>query len=109
MSAALPNPPTPEEVPVSLRDVSIGIAIGSASWLVRYFCSMEKASPGYIMRRTATAGLTSLLVGMATQSYFSNPGLGYAAAGMAGYASPEACDLLIAKIKAMKGRTPPKG
>lgn len=98
MSAALP-PPTPDDIPVSLRDISIGMAIGSASWLVRYFCSPEKHSLGYIARRTAIAGLTSLLVGLATQSYFSNIGLGYAAAGMAGYASPELVDYALSRLR----------
>ena len=95
MSAA----PNPEDLPVSLRDVGIGILIGAASWMVRYFCSTEKHSLGYIARRTVVAGLTSLLVGLATQSYFSNPGLGYAAAGMAGYASPELVDAGLAWIR----------
>lgn len=103
------QPPQPEDVPVSVRDIGIGILIGSASWLVRYFCSMEKQSLGYIARRTATAGLTSLLVGMATKGYFSSEGLAFAAAGCAGYASPELVDLLIARIKGMKGKTPAKG
>jgi len=98
VSAALP-PPTPDDIPVSLRDVGIGVLIGSASWLIRYFCSTEKHSLGYIARRTATAGLTSLLVGMATQSYFSNIALGYAAAGMAGYASPELVDYALSKLR----------
>lgn len=96
--------PSPEEVPVSLRDVSIGIAIGAVSWLVRYFCSTERHTLGYIARRTAVAGLTSLLVGLATQSYFSNPGLGYAAAGMAGYASPELVDAALAWLRS-RGRS----
>jgi len=107
--SALPNPPTPDDVPVSLRDVGIGIAIGSVAWLVRYACSLEKHSLGYIFRRTATAGLTSLLVGIATKGYFSSEGMAFAAAGCAGYASPELVDLLLAKIKGMKGKTATKG
>lgn len=107
--SALPQPPTPDEIPVSVRDVGIGILIGSASWLVRYFCSTEKQSLGYILRRTATAGLASLLVGLATKGYFSSEGMAFAAAGCAGYASPELVDLLLAKIKAMRGKTPTKG
>lgn len=98
--------PTPDEIPVSLRDVGIGIAIGATSWLVRYFCSPEKHTLGYIARRTVVAGLTSLLVGLATQSYFSNPGLGYAAAGMAGYASPELVDAGLAWIR-RRGKSRP--
>ena len=108
MSAALP-PPSPEDITVSLRDLGFGVLIGSAAWLVRYLCSTEKHSLGYIFRRTATAGLTSLLVGLATKGYFSSEGMAFAAAGCAGYASPELMDLLIAKIKAMKGKTPTKG
>ena len=96
-------------MPVSLRDVGIGIAIGSAAWLVRYLCSTDKQSLGFIFRRTATAGLTSLLVGLATKGYFSSEGMAFAAAGCAGYASPELVDLLIAKIKGMKGKMPSKG
>ena len=109
MSAALPQPPSPEEIPVSIRDLGFGILIGSASWLVRYFCSTERHTLGYIARRTATAGLTSLLVGLGTKGYFSSEGLAFAAAGCAGYASPELVDLLLARIKAMRGKTPPKG
>ena len=108
MSAALP-PPTPDDIPVSLRDVGFGILIGSASWLVRYVCSTERHSLGYIARRTATAGLTSLLVGLATKGYFSSEGMAFAAAGCAGYASPELVDLLMARIKAMRGKTHAKG
>ena len=106
--SALPQP-NPEDLPVSLRDLGFGILIGSAAWLVRYLCSTEKHSLGYIFRRTATAGLTSLLVGIATKGYFSSEGMAFAAAGCAGYASPELVDLLLAKIKAMKGKTPAKG
>ena len=107
--SALPQPPAPEDVPVEARDIGIGIAIGASAWLVRYACSTEKHSLGYIARRTATAGLTSLLVGVATKGYFSSEGMAFAAAGCAGYASPELVDLLLAKIKAMKGKTPAKG
>ena len=98
--------PQPDDLPVSLRDLGIGILIGATSWMVRYFCSTEKHTLGYIARRTVVAGLTSLLVGLATQSYFSNPGLGYAAAGMAGYASPELVDAGLAWIR---GRGKSKG
>lgn len=107
--SALPNPPQPDDVPVEVRDIGFGILIGATSWLVRYFCSTEKHSLGFILRRTLTAGLTSLLVGMATKGYFSSQGMAFAAAGAAGYASPELVDLLIAKIKAIKGRTATKG
>jgi hypothetical protein len=107
--SALPTPPSPDEMPVALRDILFGILIGAAAWLVRYLCSTEKHSLGYIFRRTATAGLTSLLVGLATKGYFSSEGMAFAAAGCAGYASPELVDLLMAKIKAMKGKTPTKG
>ena len=106
--SALPSP-QPDDLPVSIRDIGFGILIGSAAWLVRYLCSTERHSLGYIFRRTATAGLTSLLVGVATKGYFSSEGMAFAAAGCAGYASPELVDLLIARIKAMKGKTPAKG
>jgi hypothetical protein len=108
VSAAVP-PPNPEDIPVSLRDVGFGILIGSTSWLVRYLCTTERHSFGYVARRTATAGLTSLLVGLATKGYFSSEGMAFAAAGCAGYASPELVDLLMARIKGMKGKTPSKG
>ena len=91
--------PPPDDLPVSLRDIGFGVLIGATSWIVRYACSTEKHTLGYIARRTVVAGLTSLLVGLATQSYFSNPGLGYAAAGMAGYASPELVDAGLAWIR----------
>ena len=107
--SALPTPPSPDDMPVALRDILFGILIGSAAWLVRYLCSTEKHSLGYIFRRTATAGLTSLLVGLATKGYFSSEGMAFAAAGCAGYASPELVDLLMAKIKAMKVKSPNKG
>ena len=98
------NPlPQPDDFPSSFRDIAIGIAIGALSWIVRYFCSTEKHSLGYIARRTIIAGFTSLLVGLATRSYFANEGLGYAAAGMAGYASPELVDAGLAWLKS-RGR-----
>lgn len=97
--SAFPPPPTPDELPISLRDVGFGILIGSASWLIRYACSTEKQSLGYIFRRTATAGLTSLMVGMATKGYFSSEGLAFAAAGCAGYASPELVDYALSKLR----------
>jgi hypothetical protein len=109
MSAAIPQPPSPDEIPVSLRDITFGVLIGSASWLIRYLCSTEKHSLGFIARRTATAGLTSLLVGLGTKGYFSSEGLAFAAAGCAGYAAPELSDALLARIKAMRGKTPSKG
>lgn len=95
--------PQPDDIPPSLRDIAIGIGIGAVSWMVRYFCSTERHSVGYIARRTAVAGLTSLLVGLATRSYFASEGLGFAAAGMAGYASPELVDAGLAWLKS-RGR-----
>lgn len=91
--------PQPEDLPVSVRDVGIGILIGSTSWLIRYACSMEKQTLGYIFRRTVTAGLTSLLVGMATKGYFSSEGLAFGAAGCAGYASPELVDYALSRLR----------
>jgi len=102
-------PPSPDDLPVGIRDIAFGVLIGAVSWLVRYFCSTDRQSMGYIFRRTATAGLTSLLVGVATKGYFSSEGLAFAAAGCAGYAAPELTDVLLARIKAMKGKTPTKG
>jgi len=92
-------PPTPDEISVSIRDIGLGVLIGSASWLIRYFCSTEKQSLGYIFRRTATAGFTALCVGMATKGYLSNDSLAFAAAGMAGYASPELVDYALLKLR----------
>jgi len=96
-------------MPVALRDIVFGVMIGAIAWLVRYLCSTDKHSLGYILRRTATAGLASLLVGVATKGYFSSEGVAFAAAGCAGYASPELVDLLLAKIKAMRVKPPAKG
>ena len=107
--SALPTPPSPDEMPVALRDIVFGTLIGAAAWLIRYLCSTEKHSLGYILRRTATAGLASLLVGLATKGYFSSEGMAFAAAGCSGYASPELVDALLARIKAMKVKSPPKG
>ena len=100
--SALPTPPDPSDIPQELQDAALGITIGSASWLIRFACSPEKATLGYILRRTITAGLTSLLVGVATKGYFNSEAMGFAAAGCAGYASPELVDLLLAKIKSFK-------
>lgn len=97
--SALPTPPTPEEIPVSFRDVGFGILIGSASWIIRYLCSTEKQTVGYILRRTTIAGLTSLLVGMATKGYFNSEAIGFAAAGCAGYASPELVDYALSRLR----------
>lgn len=97
--SALPTPPTPEEIPVSFRDVGFGVIIGSASWLIRYLCSTEKQSLGFIARRTTIAGLTSLLVGMATKGYFNSEAIGFAAAGCAGYASPELVDYALSRLR----------
>lgn len=91
--------PTPDDLPVSFRDIGLGVLIGSASWLIRYFCSTEKQTLGYIFRRTATAGLTSVLVGMAIKGYLSSESLAYAAAGMAGYASPELVDYALSRLR----------
>ncbi len=98
MSAAIP-PPTPDDIPVSLRDVGMGFAIGALSWLVRYFCSTEKQTLGYIARRTATAGLTAILVGMATKGYFNSEGMAFGAAGAAAYASPELVDYALSRLR----------
>ncbi len=98
MSAAIP-PPTPDDIPISLRDVGMGFAIGALSWLVRYFCSTEKQTLGYIARRTATAGLTAILVGMATKGYFNSEGMAFGAAGAAAYASPELVDYALSRLR----------
>ena len=104
-------PPNPPEIPSEVRDGLLGIAIGGTSWLVRYVCSTEKHTLGYIARRTATASLTSLLVGVACRGYFANESIAFAAAGAAGYCSPELVDAGLAQLKryAAKGKTPPKG
>lgn len=98
MSAAIP-PPTPDDIPISLRDVGMGFAIGALSWLVRYFCSTEKQTLGYIARRTATAGLTAILVGLATKGYFNSEGMAFGAAGAAAYASPELVDYALSRLR----------
>jgi len=100
--SALPPPPDPSNLPQELQDACLGIAIGATSWLIRFACSPDKASLGFILRRTVTAGLTSLLVGVATKGYFNSEAIGFAAAGCAGYASPELLDLLLTKIKGFK-------
>lgn len=96
MSAASPTPP---DLPPELFDGVLAAAIGAVSFLVRVLCSTETHSLGYIFRRTLTAGLTALLVGAATQGYFSSDGMAFAAAGCAGYASPELLDALLARIR----------
>jgi len=108
--SALPQPPTPDDVPVSVRDISIGIAIGSASWLIRYACSVEKQSLGYIARRTATAGLTAVLIGAATKGYFNSEGMAFGAAGAGAYASPEIVDWGLSWLRkhAAKGKSSPR-
>ena len=107
--SALPTPPSPDDMPVALRDIVFGILIGAVAWLVRYLCSPDKYSMGYILRRTATAGLASLLVGLATKGYFSSEGIAFAAAGASGYAAPELWDALLARARALKAKSPPKG
>jgi hypothetical protein len=109
--SALPTPPTPEDVPVGLRDIAIGIAIGSASWLTRYFCSTEKQSLGYIARRTATASLAAVLIGAACKGYFNSEGMAFGAAGAGAYASPELVDWALNWLRkhAAKGKSPSKG
>ena len=93
---------------MSFRDVGFGILIGSASWIIRYLCSTEKQTVGYILRRTTIAGLTSLLVGMATKGYFNSEAIGFAAAGCAGYASPELVDWAMAWLRRnAKGKSTP--
>lgn len=94
------NPPShPDDIPPEIRDGILAGTIGAISFIIRMLVSTEKHSYGYVIRRTVIAGLTSFFVGMATQSYFSNQGLGYAAAGMAGYASPELIEALLLWIK----------
>lgn len=105
----LSNAPQPDNLPVALRDIVFGILIGAAAWLVRYLCSPDKYSMGYILRRTATAGLASLLVGLATKGYFASEGMAFAAAGCAGYAAPELWDALLARARALRSKSPTKG
>ena len=107
--SALPTPPSPDDMPVALRDIVFGILIGAIAWLVRYLCSPDKYSMGYILRRTATAGLASLLVGLATKGYFSSEAIAFAAAGASGYAAPELWDALLARARALRSKSPPKG
>lgn len=85
--------------PPEWADVILGASIGVLSFAVRIITSTEKSSAGYVIRRTAIAGLTSLLVGLAVGSYFSSVGISYAASGMAGYASPELVEAFLKKIK----------
>lgn len=103
------TPPSADPLPVGLRDIVFGILIGAVAWLVRYICSPDKYSMGYILRRTATAGLASLLVGLATKGYFASEGMAFAAAGCAGYAAPELWDALLARARALRVKSPSKG
>jgi hypothetical protein len=107
--SALPTPASPDDMPVALRDIVFGILIGSVAWLVRYLCSPDKYSMGYILRRTATAGMASLLVGLATKGYFASEGMAFAAAGCAGYAAPELWDALLTRARALRVKPPNKG
>jgi hypothetical protein len=79
--------------------MGFGFAIGAFSWLVRYFCSTEKQSLGWLARRTATAGLTAILVGLATKGYFNSEGMAFGAAGAAAYASPELVDYALSRLR----------
>ena len=107
--SALPTPPDPSTFPREIQDGILGVTIGATSWLVRYACSTEKQSLGYIARRTATAGLTALLVGTATSGYFNNPSIGFGAAGCAAYCSPELVDYALSELRkrTAKGKLPP--
>lgn len=105
----LSTPPSGDSLPVGLRDILFGILIGAAAWLVRYVCSPDKYSMGYILRRTATAGMASLLVGLATKGYFASEGMAFAAAGCAGYAAPELWDALLARARSLRVKSPTKG
>ena len=62
-----------------------------------------EASGAYVDRSTVR------FPDVTAKGYFSSEGMAFAAAGCAGYASPELVDLLIARIKAMRGKTPTKG
>jgi hypothetical protein len=107
--SALPTPPNPDELPVGFRDIAFAILIGSLSWLVRHNCASEEHSIRYILRRGATAAVTSLQVGFAVKGYLSSGTLAFPPAGGAGYASPELLDSFLARIKAMKVKSPAKG
>ena len=102
--SALPPPPSPSDISAGIQDGVLGIAIGVTSWLIRYACSTEKHSLGYIARRTATAGLVSLLVGSAVRGYMNSESIAFAAAGAAGYAAPELADGLLILVKKYVGK-----
>jgi hypothetical protein len=93
------EPINPNQTPPGMMDLILGASIGVVSFLVRVLTSTDQHSAGYVIRRTAIAGMTSLLVGLAVGSYFSNVGMSYAASGMAGYASPELVEALLKRIK----------
>jgi len=94
------EPPLLNSNTPAILDLFLGASIGVVSFMVRVLTSTEQHTAGYVIRRTAIAGMTSLLVGLAVGSYFSNVGMSYAASGMAGYASPELIEALLKKIKA---------
>ena len=81
-------------------DIARFAPLGAAAMLARILMSQEPVTFGYIMRRMAAAGITSVLVGFAVQDYIHSEGLRFAAVGMAGYAAPEILDYALRYIKA---------
>ena len=81
-------------------DIARFAPLGAAAMLARILLSQEPVSIGWIIRRMSAAGITSVLVGFATQDYIHSEGLRFAAVGMSGYAAPEILDYALRYLKA---------
>jgi hypothetical protein len=81
-------------------DIARFAPLGAAAMLARILMSQEPVTFGYIVRRMAAAGITSVLVGFAVQDYIHSEGLRFAAIGMCGYCAPELCDAGLRFVKA---------
>jgi hypothetical protein len=81
-------------------DIARFAPLGAAAMLARILMSQEPVTFGYIVRRMAAAGITSVIVGFAVQDYLHSEGLRFAAVGMSGYLAPELLDYAIRLLKA---------
>lgn len=88
----------------SLKQGVIAGSLGASAMIARQLLSTDRPSWGTIVRSCLAASITAYFVNFASREHVTSESLRVCCCGIAGFASPEILNYLLAYIKA-KGQT----
>ena len=78
----------------------ISMSMGGSAMIARQLLSTDKPTWGYLLRSTFAACITAFFTNYACKDYVQSESLRVCCCGVAGFASPEILNYLLAYIKA---------